>query len=168
MRDGGDIAGGGLGEGGFGGSGDTGATGYGYDSYGSPIGTNLGLTPQQQVAYDIIQAIYATQGNRFGESGRLDQYGNPAGIHGQTGTNMGYNLIDADFTPATALATVDVRDMANVMEQLGGGMPGSGAMSGSFANSDGGLMSEGGGEYYIRKPHRLAYENAFNQWESDL
>lgn len=31
------------------------------------------------------------------------------------------------------------------------------------ANPDG-----GGGDYYIRKPHSLAYANAYDQWESDL
>ena len=155
MLDGGNIAGGMIGTGGFGGSSNTGVTGFGYDNYGSPKGTNLGLTPQQQVAYEIMQAIYATQDKRFGDPTRLDQYGNPANsgvntTHGLTGTNMGYNLIDADFTPNSQLANVDLMD-PNLQDPMGGGVGGTPAGGYRFGgmtpqNSNGGLMSDGGGE----------------------
>jgi len=206
MLDGGDIGGYG-GSGGFGGSSDAGGTGYGYDAYGNPTGTNT-TNNAQQVAYEIMQAIYATQGKRFGQSGRLDQYGNPAPIHGQTGTNMGYNLIDADFTPNITPATVDLIDQRTV-DPMGGAFLNS-EQNMTPQNSDAGV-SDGGGErpwwlnnmgggmrpnptdidgaYYghtgpspnqpptnaiidypagYRPRPKRAYENAYNQWESDL
>ena len=61
---------------------------------------------------------------------------------------------------------VDLRDPTDVLD-LGGGMAGSGAMSGSYNTgatpvSDAG-WAEGGGEPYIRPRRRLAYRNAYDQ-----
>ena len=146
MLDGGNIAGGMIGTGGFGGSSNTGVTGFGYDNYGSPKGANLGLTPQQQVAYEIMQAIYATQDKRFGDPTTLDQYGNPAHsgmntTHGLTGTNMGYNLIDADFTPKSQLANVDLMD-PNLQDPMGGGVGGTPAGGYSFGGMTPGVPTD--------------------------
>ena len=200
MLDGGDIGGYG-GSGGFGGSSDAGATGYGYDAYGNPTGTNT-TNNAQQVAYDIVQAMYATQGKRFGNPATLDQYGNTgnSGVnstYGLTGTNMGYNPIDANFTPNTTPATVNLMD-PNLKDPMGGGVGNTPAGGYSFGgmtpqNSDGGLMSDGGGERPYVRPNRPefggesgwrpipgmpgnvtntfttrpnpAYTNAYNQWE---
>jgi len=98
-------------------------------------------------------------GQRMSNQGpRLGNRTTPMSGPWQTITN------GAPFNPGM----VDTRDPSYVLD-LGGGMTGSGAMSGSFGgmapqNSDGGLMSDGGGEPYIR-PRRRAYQNAYNQWE---
>ena len=66
------------------------------------------------------------------------------------------------------LTTVDIRDPSDVLD-LGGGMAGSGAMSGNFSgmtpgNSDGGLISEGGGErpWWIRPRRNYIWDEGGN------
>jgi hypothetical protein len=139
--------------------------------YGAPTDENPGgylAALQAELAHinqnvrnnNTIDAIAAHNQNIIGQ--RMSNQGPRRGSRPNTGWVQSTQPFDA-FNPPT----VDIRDMTNVMNQLGGGMPGSGAMSGSFGygNSDGGLLSDGGGEYYIRKPHRLAYKNAYNMWE---
>jgi|ETNmetMinimDraft_18_1059904.scaffolds.fasta_scaffold28427_2 hypothetical protein len=113
---------------------------------------------------NTIDAIAAHNQNLIGQ--RMSNQGLRRGSRPNTGWVQSTQSIDP-FNPGV----VDIRDPSDVLD-LGGGMAGSGAMSGSFTgvtpgNSGGSLMSEGGGEYYIRKP-RLAYRNAYDQWASDL
>ena len=70
------------------------------------------------------------------------------------------------------LAFVDLMD-PNLLDPMGGGV---GAIPAGAYSFGGGVPTDanpnadidGGGDgYYIRKPHRLAYENAYDQWESD-
>ena len=141
--------------------------------YGVPTDVNPGgyLTAlQNELAHinqnvrnnNTIDAIAAHNQNIIGQ--RMSNQGLRRGSRPNTGWVQSTQPIDP-FNPGM----VDLRDPSDVLD-LVGGMAGSGAMSGSFAgitpgNSDGGLMSDGGGEPYIRPRRRLAYQNAYDQWD---